>query len=51
MYACILETGRGFFEGACALGNATAYFRDPLPYRFANRAPPAPVAARASGAK
>src|SRR5215217_8085072 len=31
MYACILETGRGFFEGVCAPGNASAYFRDPPP--------------------
>src|SRR5215217_5059377 len=31
MYACILETGRGFFEGVCAPCNATAHFRDPPP--------------------
>jgi hypothetical protein len=31
MYACVLETGRGFFEGVCAPGNASAYFRDPPP--------------------
>jgi hypothetical protein len=31
MYACTLETGRGFFEGVCAPGNATAHFRDPPP--------------------
>jgi hypothetical protein len=31
MYACILETGRGFFEGVCTPGNATANFRDPPP--------------------
>ena len=37
MYACILETGRGFFEVVCAPGNATAYSRDPPPApRFAN---------------
>jgi hypothetical protein len=29
MYACIHETGRGFFEGVCAPSNATANFRDP----------------------
>ena len=31
MYAYILETGRGFFEGVCAPCNATAHFRDPPP--------------------
>jgi hypothetical protein len=31
MYACILETGCGFFEGVCAPRNATAHFRDPPP--------------------
>jgi hypothetical protein len=29
MHACIPETGRGFFEGACTPCNATANFRDP----------------------
>jgi len=29
MYACILETGRGFFEGVCAPSNRTARFHDP----------------------
>ena len=33
MYAYALETGGGFFEGVCAPGNATAYFRDPPPPR------------------
>ena len=38
MYACILESGRGFFEGVCAPSNTTAYFCDPPPTpRFANR--------------
>jgi hypothetical protein len=36
MYAYILETGRGFFEGVCAPSNATAHVRDPPPSRFAN---------------
>src|SRR5829696_3362070 len=31
MYACILETGRGFFERVCTPSNATANFRDPPP--------------------
>jgi hypothetical protein len=31
MYAYILETGRGFFEGVCAPSNATAHFSDPPP--------------------
>ena len=31
MYACIFETGRGFFEGVCAPSNVTAYFYDPPP--------------------
>jgi hypothetical protein len=29
MYACVLETGRGFFKGVCAQSNATANLRDP----------------------
>ena len=44
-----LENGRGFFEGVCAPCKMTAYFHDPPP-RFANRVPPAPVAAKANGA-
>jgi hypothetical protein len=31
MYACILETGRGFFEGVCPPSDATAHSRDPPP--------------------
>jgi hypothetical protein len=31
MYACIRETGRGFFEGVCPPSNATANFHDPPP--------------------
>jgi hypothetical protein len=37
MYACVLETGRGFFEGVCAPGNATAYFSDHPPHRLTIR--------------
>jgi hypothetical protein len=33
MYACIRETGRGFFEVVCASSNATANFHDPPPPR------------------
>jgi hypothetical protein len=29
MYACISETGRGFFEGVCTPSNATAHSYDP----------------------
>jgi hypothetical protein len=29
MYACVPETGRGFFEGVCTPSNATAYLHDP----------------------
>jgi hypothetical protein len=29
MYAYVLETGRGFFEGVCTLSNATYHSRDP----------------------
>jgi hypothetical protein len=29
MYACILEYGRGFFEGVCRLENRLLSFRDP----------------------
>jgi hypothetical protein len=29
MYACILETGRGFFEGVCALNDQACIFSDP----------------------
>jgi hypothetical protein len=35
MYACVHETGRGFFEGVCTTSNATAYSCDPPPPRFA----------------
>jgi hypothetical protein len=31
MYACVHETGSGFFDGVCTLSNATAIFRDPPP--------------------
>lgn len=31
MYACIPETGRGLFEGACAPCKTTAHFSDPPP--------------------
>jgi hypothetical protein len=31
MYACILETGGGFFEAVCAPCKASAYFSDPPP--------------------
>jgi hypothetical protein len=31
MYACILEIGRGFFEGVCTPSDATAQLRDPPP--------------------
>ena len=40
MYACVVETGRGFFEGACAPSNATAHFCDPPPLRNAKRPEP-----------
>jgi hypothetical protein len=33
MYACIRETGRGFFARVCTPCNATAIFRDPPPPR------------------
>jgi hypothetical protein len=29
MYACILESGYGFFEGVCAPSSTTAHLRDP----------------------
>jgi hypothetical protein len=29
MYACILETGRGFFEGVCPPSTTTAHLSDP----------------------
>jgi hypothetical protein len=29
MYACNLETGRGFFEGVSAPSDATTHLRDP----------------------
>jgi hypothetical protein len=29
MYACVYETGSGFFVGVCTPSNATANFRDP----------------------
>jgi hypothetical protein len=35
MYACILETGRGFFEGVCTPSKATAHSYDPPPARNA----------------
>jgi hypothetical protein len=31
MYACILEIGRGFFEGVCARENRPLTFRAPPP--------------------
>ena len=31
MYACILETGRGFFEGVCVLSDQTRISPDPPP--------------------
>jgi hypothetical protein len=31
MYACILETGRGFFGGVCVPSNAIAHLHDPRP--------------------
>jgi hypothetical protein len=31
MYACIRETGRGFFEGLCRLEHQPPTFRDPPP--------------------
>ena len=37
MYACNLETGRGFFEGVCAPCKMTAHLHDPPPaFQFAN---------------
>jgi hypothetical protein len=33
MYACIFESGYGFFEGACTPRNATAHSCDPPPSR------------------
>jgi hypothetical protein len=33
MYACVHETGRGFFDGVCTPSNATAHFGDPPPPR------------------
>src|SRR3954469_12885356 len=30
-YACLLETGRGFFEAVCGPSDATAHLRDPPP--------------------
>jgi hypothetical protein len=32
MYACILETGRGFVEGVCTPSNATAHSYAPHHY-------------------
>jgi hypothetical protein len=29
MYACVLEIGRGFFEGVCTLSNAIVHSYDP----------------------
>jgi hypothetical protein len=37
MYACILETERGFFAGVCAPSNATAHLRDPSPLPLDSR--------------
>src|SRR5215210_2565683 len=31
MYACVLEIGRGFFEGVCASSTMTVYLCDPPP--------------------
>jgi hypothetical protein len=31
MYACVFETGCGFFEEVCASSNATAHSYDPFP--------------------
>ncbi len=46
MYACILESGRGFFEGVCAPSYATAYSSDPPPppshSRILNASTPSP---------
>jgi hypothetical protein len=40
MYACVLETGRGFFEGVCAPCKTTAHFSDPPTTQlFANGSP------------
>jgi hypothetical protein len=32
MYACNLETGRGFFEGVCALSDQDCISSDPPPH-------------------
>jgi hypothetical protein len=37
MYACIPETGRGFFEGVCTLVDIPAQFCDPPPPSFERR--------------
>jgi len=42
MYACISETGSGFFEGVCAPSNATANSRDPPPPRNTKTGAPLP---------
>jgi len=45
MYACVLETRRGFFDGVCVPIAATAHFRDPPPTLTHNSRmafPPAP---------
>jgi hypothetical protein len=34
MYAYVLESWRGFFEGVCVPSYVTAYFRDPLPASY-----------------
>ena len=47
MYACICETGRGFFAGVCTPSNATVIFRDPPhPAAGKNRSPIARTPAR-----
>jgi len=35
MYACVLEIGRGFFEGVCTPCHVTAYFYAPPPHHLA----------------
>ena len=37
MYACICETGRGFFAGVCRLEDRPLTFRDPPPLRLTFR--------------
>jgi hypothetical protein len=40
MYACILETGRGFFEWVCTPSSTTANLHDPPPPRNAKEPEP-----------